>query len=242
MKDFLKTLSIFILNLFWAIPTYAQLVDQQDLHFKVQTEKLLQGQIHYAFRMMEPRELAEKHPFLYELDSLSFLQEGQTKVIVSKVSYIVNKASGFFDHENSVNENFVARTMGQQEVKKIGPHSFQIKVPGQNSYSYKMRTYYDSDDITTLPNSKITQAVLASRKMDVISQSASSTIFKEFTDFSKYTVGGVSVTAYVPLKEEKTLVITYQLTGVKKYYALEKLIRDNFLKEISAVKKLTERY
>jgi hypothetical protein len=128
--------------------------------------------------------------------------------------------------------------MGDQKVKKLNKHDFKITVPGKDGYSYKMKTYFDSDEVSTLPHSKAVRAVAEIKKLDVISQSAASTIFREFTDFSKYTIGGSQVTTIIPLKENKTLIINYSLTAVKKYFAIENLLINNFRLESESQKQL----
>jgi hypothetical protein len=240
--NFVKLLIIFCLNLNFVQAVHAKTVEQKDLHFKIQIESLLKGEIHFSLYLLPVRELIEKFPEALDLDSLSALLNNEAKILVTKSVFIVNKPVGFFDHEHMSDEKYMSHIMGDQKANKIGKQSFKITVPGDAGHTYKVRTYFDSDDITTLPNSRIIQAVSAAKKLDVISQGASSTIFKEYSDFSKYSIAGTSVHSFIPLKEEKTLVISYKMLAVKKYYALEKLLKSNFLIEAQAIKSLMDSY
>ncbi len=237
-----RFLLILLANFTLANPIYAKTVEQKDLHFKINTEALLKGEIHFSFALLPHKELMEKYPEAADLDSLSLLQARNVRYFLTKAVYLVDRPVGFFDHEHMNEKEFLDHIMGDQKVTKIGKSSFQIMVPGETAHSYFMNNYFDSDDISTLPNSRVIQGVTAAKKLDVISQSASSIIFKELSKFSKYAVGGTGVTSYVPLKEEKTLVITYGLLAIKKAYALENVLKSNFLRETRAVRSLVNDY
>jgi hypothetical protein len=238
--SFYKLMLIFTMNLIISAPTYANVVEQKVLNFPVKPQALMKGDIHYYFTIMTPRQLASKQPELFELDSLSLLQESGVKIVVNKSVSIVNKPVGFFDDKQMVDEKFVSHVMGDQKVKKLGPDSFKVFVPGDASY--KMQLFFDADDVSTLPNSKVIRAVTAAKKMDVISQSASTIMFTEKTLYTKYADGGVSVSSFIPMKENKTLVITYNMYALKAKFALEKVLKKSFLQEAEAVRDLQENY
>jgi hypothetical protein len=230
------------INLLISLPTFALVVDQKEIKFTAKTETLLKGDVQYALDVLSKRKFNTKYPELQGLDSLGIMQEPNVRIIIAKTAYIVEKPVGFFDHLNTVDEKFIGHVLGEQSVKKMSENTFKVKVPGASGYSYKIKTYFDSDDISTLPNSKVVRAVTQARKMDVISQSASSTTYKELTKFSKYFVGGIQVSSFIPIKENKTLVLNYSLFAVKKYYALEKLIRKSVQEEAMAQKDLINSY
>ena len=237
-----KLFTVLVVNLLISVPTYATAVEQKDLKFMPEIDALMKGDVHYALAIVAPDKLNEKYPDFFYLDSLAFSQEANVQLVIGKSAYIVNKPAGFFDHLHSGNENFLKHTLGEQQVKKVSENNFKITVPGSSAYSYRMKTYFDSDDISTLPNSKVIRAVTQSKKLDVISGSASATVFKELTKFSKYSVGGVIVSNYIPMKENKTLVLTYTLTAVKKFYALPAVLKRSFKEEAESQKKLINSY
>ena len=238
----IKILTILVLNLLISFPTYALAIEQSDVKFKVDTEALYKGDIHFALDLQTPEKFHNKYPDLYDLDSLAFLQEPNVQMVISKTAYIVNKPAGFFDHLNTSDERFVKHILQGQEIKKITDNHFKINVPGEFSHQYKIKTFFDSDDISTLPNSKVIRAVTQAKCLDVISRSAASTTYRELTHFSKYFIGGIQVNSYIPLKEDKTLVINYSLMAVKKYYALDKVLKRSLIIEAEAQKKLINSY
>jgi hypothetical protein len=238
---FYKLIIVFTINLIISVPLYAQAVEKKALNFDIQAEGLLKGEIHYYHETITPRKLAIKYPEMFDLDALSLTQESNVMMVVTKSVSIANRPVGFFDDSQMNEEKFVAHILGEQKVKKTGPDIFRVTVPS-SGLKYRMQTYFDSDDISTLPNSKVTRAVTAAKKLDVISQSASTIMFTEKTSFSKYAEGGVSVSSFIPLKENKTIVITYNLTAVKKKFALENVLKSNFLREIEATRDLIESY
>ncbi|HXH76851.1 MAG TPA: hypothetical protein VNJ08_17915 [Bacteriovoracaceae bacterium] len=238
MKLTLKFFFVLIASLSMALPVEALMIEENNLRFKPDMKALMKGDIQYSFNLLSAKELLGKFPEAVELDSLTALKEKKVKILMTKAIYVVDKPVGFFDHEHMKDENYIAHIMGDQEVKKLNSNTFKVTVPGESGHSYKMKTFFDSDDISTLPNPRTIRGVSAARKLDVISMSASSIVFKEFTAFSKYTVSGTTVHSYISLKEGKTLVISYRLMAVKKYYALDKLLKSNYLNETAALKTL----
>lgn len=233
-----KLVSIYFLNLLISVPTYATAVEEKDIKFMPPTEALMKGQVHLAMKLISPSKINESYPDFFYLDSMGFSQEPNIKLVISKSAYVVNKPAGFFDHINTGSERFISSTLGEQKVKKISENYFKITVPGSASHSYVMKTYFDSDDISTLPNSKVIRAVTQARKLDVISQSASSTTFRELSQFSKYSVGAVQVSTFIPLKENKTLILSYTLNGVKLPFANKKALKQGLLDEAVSQQKL----
>jgi hypothetical protein len=242
MQRLTKIFLVTLINMLLSIPTYAKALQQSEMKFKVSTEELMKGDLFYFFDVLTPRQLVERYPEFYDLDSLGFLQEPNVMVVVSKASYVVNKPSGFFDNEKMIDEKYIAHLMGEQKIKKLSQHAYKVMVPGEGSHSYTMKTFFDSDDMTTLPNSRVTQAVTAAKKLDIISQSSSSTVFREYSEYSKFGVGGVSFDSFIPLKEDKTIVINYKLMAVKKPFAQEKVLKTNIVNEIEAIRKLIEKF
>lgn len=237
-----KFVFVFSLNLIISVPIYAKTVEQKNINFPIKTEDLLKGEVHYFFEILSPRKLAVKYAEAFELDALSLIQENNIMMVMNKSVTIIDKPVGFFDDKQMSDEKFLAHILGEQKIKKLGPSSYKVIVPGEAGYSYKMNSFFDADDVSTLPNSKVIRAVSAAKKLDVISQSASTIMFVEKTNFTKYTEGGVSVSSFIPMKENKTLIITYNLWAIKKPFVLEKVLKSNFLSEIEAVKELMNSY
>jgi hypothetical protein len=241
-QSFYKLIVVFTINLLISVPLYAKAIEEKKIDFQVKPEELMKGDIHYFFEILSPTKLALNYPSIFELDSLSLVQESNVMMVVSKSEMIVNKPSGFFDDKQMLEDKYVDHIMGEQKVKRLNTDSFRITVPGDGGFTYKMQSFFDADDVSTLPNSKVIRAVTAAKKLDVISQSASSIMFTEKTNYSKYSEGGVSVSSFIPMKENKTLVITYNVYAVKKQFAIPKVLKSNFLSEIGALKTLQENF
>lgn len=237
-----KLVLIFIISFSHAHPVSAKSVEQKDFNFKIQTEAMLKGEVHYFFKLLTPKKFVKNYPEAFELDTQGTLQENKIRIMLAKTAYIVSKPVGFFDHEHMIEEKFLSHLMGEQKIKKAGKDTITVTVPGEAGHTYKMRSFFDSDDISTLPNSRVIQAVTAARRLDVISQSASSIVLREYSDYSKFAVGATTVQSYVPLKEGKTMVISYHLMAVKKNFAIEEVMKTGFIKEIGAVQSLINSY
>ncbi|MCM2351573.1 MAG: hypothetical protein NDI69_16235 [Bacteriovoracaceae bacterium] len=242
LQSFFKIALVLGINLIISIPIYAKTVEQKELNFPIKTEDLMKDEIHYYFTVLSPRKLVLAYPELFDLDSLSLIQESNVMMVVNKSVSVVNRPVGFFEEKQMNDETFVSHIMGEQKVKSAGPGIFSITVPGEDQLKYRMQSFFDSDDLSTLPNSKVTMAVSAAKKLDVIAQGASTIMFTEKTQFSKYAEGAVTVSSYIPLKENKTLIISYQLWAIKKASLDKKELKLNFVGELEAVKSLIESY
>lgn len=241
-KLFYKLLTVLALSMMVSLQVSAKTVEQKTLTFPIKADELLKGEVHYFFEILSPSRLAVQYSELYDLDSLSLTQESDVMMVVNKTVYIVNKPVGFFDDKQLSDEKYVAHIMGDQKIKKLGTDSYKISVPGPDGYSFKMQSFYDADDVSTLPNSKVTRGVTAVKKLDVISKGASTIMFTEKTNFTRYTEGGVSVSSFIPLNEKKTLVITYNLWAVQKKYVDQKSLKESYLEEAQSVKSLQDSF
>lgn len=240
--NIIKFSLLFIVPLLISANSISGVKEMNKLVFDLETSRLIDGEIHFSMDIVSLKKLKKKYPKLMALDTTGFSKTPQTKMILTKTAYIVKKPAGFFDHENIGSEEFTKHYMGDQKVKKLDKQSYKISVTGADSYEYQMKTFFDSDDISTLPDSKVIRAVTAVKKLDVISQSATLIIFREFSNFTKYSAGSIEVSSIIPLKENKTLIITYGLTAIKKYYALKPLLKQTHMKDIQIQKNLINQY
>ncbi len=209
-----RFVTMLALSSIFSTGTYAVVLKEKKLNFTIKSESLKKD-IHYSFAQGDVKVLKKRFSDIAKLDSFGFLKNLGSSVIAAKVAYVVKKPIGFFDHENLVDQRLVAKLLGDQKVDRTSPNSYHVIVPGQDKVSYKLKIYVDSDDVSTLPRSKVTESVSAFKRLDVISQSAPSISFKEMSEFSSYSWGAVSVSSYIPLKEDRTLIITYYLTSLK---------------------------
>jgi hypothetical protein len=241
-RDFMKSIIKFFLILFFSLSfahsVSAEIIDEKDLYFKPDPSILIKNNIQSALVLLSPSQLLKKFPEAIDLDSVSGLKQNKVKVLFAKTAFVVDKPIGFFDHEHMQDLKYLKHIYGEQKVDRIQDSQFTVIVPGATEHSYQMNIFFDSDDISTLPRSKIIQGVNTARKFDVLSQGANSIIFQEFTKYSKYLHSGINIQMFSPLKAGKTLVINYQMMFIKKHYAIKGIVDVNYLEEIEARKNL----
>jgi len=242
ISSILKVIPLIVFNLIISHPVNAKTVEQKELNFPIKTEDLLKEEIHYFFTTISPRKLVVAYPEIFDLDSLSLIQESNVTLLLSKSVSIASKPVSFFEEEQMNDKEFVAKIMGDQKVQEVSPKVFMITIPAEKPIKYRMQTYFDADDLSTLPNSKVIRAVGAAKKLDVISQGASTIMFKEMSRFNREITGAVTVSSYVPLKENKTLIISYSLWAIKNPVKDKKALKENFIQEIEVVNKVIDNY
>ncbi len=205
---------IVILGLLSHFSIYAASVKQKDLNFTVKGEELLKGDVYYSVEVVSKKQLEKFIPSFLELDASGFTKAKNANLLVSKTAYVVKKPVGFFDHDKIVNADFLNHYFGEQKVVKIEDRTFKVRIPGSTPQTYMLRTHFDSDDISTTTSSRAIRAITGAKKMDIQVQGAQSIIMREMWDYSRGSYGAVHVTAYIGLKEDRTLVIDYGLMSL----------------------------
>jgi hypothetical protein len=231
-----KLLTFILLYLMISFSVHAKFVSQESPYFPVQTNILLKGVIPYFLKLMPPQELADKFPELIKLDSLNMRKEKETLMLLAKVEYIVNKPVGFFDHEQLVDPNYVSALMKNKKVRLTDTNTF--KVTSEKGYSHRVQFFFDSENMSTLNKPAAMRAINAARSFDVISQGASMTMLTEKSSHGLYFKGEVSVSSFIAVTPEKTLVINYQLIALEKQAAKKLALKVDFLEKIQALKEL----
>lgn len=233
---------IFIVGLLSHFSIYAASVKQKDLNFNVKGEELLHGDVYYSVEVLTKKKLKKFIPAFVELDSSGFTKARNAKLLVSKTAYVVRKPVGFFDHDKVVNENFLNHYLGEQKVTKIEDRTFKVSIPGNTSQSYKLRTHFDSDDISTTTNSRAIRAITGAKKMDIQVQGAQSIIMREMWDYSRGSYGAVHVTAYIGIKGDRTLVIDYGLMSLIPPLLARETLEESISQEASAHQELLDSF
>lgn len=218
--------------------TYAAPVKQKDLNFTVKGEELLKGDVYFSVKVTSKKKLKKLMPDFVELDTSGFTKPKNARLLVSKTAYVVKKPVGFFDHDKVVNETFLNHYLGEQKVLKIEDRTFKVQIPGNTSQTYKLRTHFDSDDISTTTNSRAIRAITGAKKLDIQVQGAQSIIMREMWDYSKGSYGAVHVTAYIGLKEDRTLVIDYGIMSLIPPLLARETLEESISQEASAHQQL----
>lgn len=242
MNTLFKLFTLLLSLIVLPTPVYAESIEQQKILFDVRTDALLKGDIHYSFTLANSQELLDKAPDLQDFEASGIFKDQNSKILFTKVAYVVKKPVSFFDHKQVVDPEYLKAIMKDQKIVVSDENNFTVSKNGLMPMSFKLGLFYDSDDVSTLPGRRATQIVTNSKRFDVISQSAHSTIYREMTGFSKYNKNSVSMTHHIPLTDSKTLVITYGLTSINKFFAIEKILRSQFLNEIKSTKSGIDSY
>ncbi|MFP5458550.1 MAG: hypothetical protein ACLGG7_07440 [Bacteriovoracia bacterium] len=219
MWGFVKRTILFLLaTLPLAQAVSARMTDRRDPLFRIETEQLEKGEVHYAFYQLDASTIQKKLPEFVDLDGLRFLEREGVTVQIVKLAYVVNKPAGFFSDAQMKDPRWVSLVLGAQ-VSQISEGHYQVGPE-------KFHVAYDSDDLTSVRNSRIVHAVTQSKKLDPIALSSFSTVVLHSSDM-------LQVDNHVPLSTKKSLVVSYQLTVVKKKTSAKKQ-RASFLEATRA--------
>ena len=214
-----RTTTVFVLTLPLAATVSAQMTERRDPVFKVEPDLLEKGEVHFSFYQLKGSTIQKKLPEFVELDGARFLEKEGVTLQLTKLAYIVNKPAGFFSSTQMTDAAWLQTLMGGP-LKRLTEDNYETKARG------KMRVYFDSDDLSTVQSSRFVHAVSQSKKLDPITLSGFSTVVMHSAD-------SVEIHNHVPFSPLKTLVVSYQLSVVKKNVEAKKQ-RLDFIKETEA--------
>lgn len=212
------------------------IVEQDNINFPIKTSSLMEGEIHLFFTTISREDLISKFPQLIKLDTLSLLNKKKDQFVILKSVYVVRQPVGFFDENHFLNEEFYSKMHESKVIKKIDNARFKVKDVA-SAIDYQAQIFIDADDLSTLPNSKINQAVIGSKELDVIAKSATTVVFTEKTKFSDLYLGGINVSSFIPVNEHKTLVISYELALLNDSNHKDLTLKADLFKEIKSLKR-----
>jgi hypothetical protein len=190
--------------------------------------------------MLSRLEVLQKHPEFREFDSLGLLRDKTGKFMISKSAFLVKKPIGFFDHRHMLDEAYIRHLAGDARVRKKNEQIFLIENQSA-APSYRQSNFFDSDDISTLDRGRIIHTVSAARKMDVMVQSATSSVVQELDQFSASFKGAVLLHSHIPIREDRTLIITYRLTSLKGEPS-KSALRDGLATELKTTQQRINRF
>lgn len=224
----------FLLSLVTHFPSHAEAVRQKELNFTVKGEELLKGHVAWSIELFKRGDLKSDHPEFADFDTSGFTRADDARLLASKSAYVVNKPVGFFDHDKIVNLKFLNHFLGQQKVTQMGEGLFKVEIPGSTPLTYKMRTHFDSDDISSTKDSRVIRAITAAKRMDIQVQGASSIYVREMWDYSRGAYGAIHVTACIAIMENRTLIIDYGIMSLKPPLMADETLIDSVRDEATA--------
>ncbi len=177
-----------------------RVVQQREPIFPVNTDKLLQGEVHYS-RLGGTAEALAKYDGLPELDGAGLLEAGQ-RYVYTKTAFVVDKPVGFFNHTQLVDERWVARF-----------HTGRLTRQSEGMYRHEggeLHIDFDSDDLSSVRRPRVMHAISQSRRLDPVSASSFSAVTMLETD-PRLRPLAFSVANHVSLSPTKTLVVVYSL-------------------------------
>jgi hypothetical protein len=210
----------------------AKLRQESSFLFVHDVNSMLKGDIQFAYFLQDSKSARKKFPFLRVLDHSQALLEKDLVVFGTKTSYIIKKEYGFFDLDLSQNISFLEKITGKIKVEKIQNNRFKILSEGDETYQFQMDVYFDSDDISSSSKLKMANSINSIKKLDVAHQGGSSTLVRDFSQYSEYTHSGKQIHLFSPLNDHFTIVTTYSFYFVKKPYALQEVLLHYFFKEV----------
>jgi hypothetical protein len=187
------------------------------LDFSIEPDKLLKGDIVFSHKIMSAKIFRRKYLHLRSVDTLGLSQNDASRLLVAKSAFVVKKPVEFFDARNLATEKFISVMNDGTKVRKQTETTFEV---GSKKEGFIKKVTFESDDISSLDTKKTAQAVARIKKLDVITQSSFSSMVEEDTSNQRKEDGAITISSFIPLKENRTLVLRFEILtlppGVKK--------------------------
>lgn len=225
----MKNLLLLTMGLTLVTGAFAKTVSYPTPNFLPELDKLKVHDVHFSLQVMEGKEFMARHSHLSDLDTLKLSSDPKVKLVLVKTVAVVKKPVGFFDHELMNSASFLTHIHRPSSVKKLQDESYEVSL---KSHSFRVKSYFDSDEVSTLSASRRIHAVMATKKNDVVAQSASSVVVNELYQFSNKFRAGVEIHSFIPYREDATVVISYRLLGLTAEGIAEKDLSKDILQTI----------
>lgn len=237
MKSPLKILVYFCL----CLPAWARVVQQTHPNFVIDTDRLQGNEIQAFVDVIEGNVLQQKYPVFFDLDAQRLSERENVRLVVSKLAYVVDRPVGFFSDRQLSDPAWLAHLHPGDSFTRIDEHTLLAR---NGPDRYRLNVYYDSDDISNLQRTRLIHAVTLTKRIDPLAGGSFATSVLFASQSSTARQGEITISNYVSISTQKTVVITYQITALARWKdkgQVEK-VRGDFIKEIPALVQRTNSY
>lgn len=205
-------------------------IRKKEINFTIDPESIMKTGTQYSWRMMEADKFKQNFSHFLNLDGMRVLKNHKGPVVISKTVFTIEKSANYFTPEQISDEAFLRYLYPAFRVKKI-EENMALFQSQDRKFSFENSFYVDADTMTSIRNPRYFQPFILVRKLDPLSMGAFTATLQTLEHFSDHAVGGNIVTFYIPIKANKTLVLTYQLLALKNQGQNKKSLHDQFVRE-----------
>ncbi len=230
------TKPLLLLALISSFSAWGRPVMHPQFNFQISTNKMKAGDLHYAFVAVDKEKfLKEAGPFAALL-TIAHPEEKSQYALIRSV-FPIKKAVGSIDSEKFNDLAFVKKIVGKDQLRKVKEHTYYSISHDLYSNTAFSKYHFDSDDLTSIPDSKIAGKIAELRISDPLLQSANAVVFKSTYGHKGKVKEDSEFFGFISLDESKTLVVYMKMIvfpeGSIKQNALEK----NMLQDVLNLQK-----
>ena len=235
------TQKLLLLALLSSFPTWGKPVMHPQFNFQISTNKMKASDLHYAFVSVDKEKfLKEAGPFA-ALFTIAHPQEKSQYALIRSV-FPIKKPMGSIDSEKFNDLSFVKNILGPVQLRKVKDNTYYLKSRDLLNDTAFIKYHFDSDDLTSIPDSKIAGKIADLRISDPLLQSANAVVFKSSYGHKGKIKEDSEFFGFISLDESKTLVVYMKMIvipeGSIKKDALEKRMLQDVLNLQKALSKL----
>ncbi len=219
---------------------WAKDIKHSEFNFQMSTHKLKATDLHYSFISVNKETFyKEAGPFMALMNKRSSDQSNDKFVMIRAV-FPIKRAVGHFDHDKFKDLDFIKKIDNTSKVKKINENTFLTQKSTPVNHQYFSKFHFDSDDLSSLPDSRIGRKITELKSTDPLLLSANATLFREMFGFTQLIKESSEFYGLIALDETTTLVVfmkfaIYSPDGMD--YAIER----DLLKKIKTFKNVLEK-
>lgn len=216
-------------------------IKHSEFNFAISAGKIKSGDLNYAFTSVN------KDVFIKEAGPFAALRtqtgdkKKSNKFALLRAVFPIKKAVGHFDGEKFNDLNFIKKLEQNAQVKQLKDNTFLTQVSTPSKYQYFSKFHFDSDDLSSLPDSRIGRRIMELKMSDPLLQSANVIIFREMFGFTHYLNEGSEFFGFISLDETTTLVVFMKLLVFSSDDTLDYAIERDFLKRAKSIQRVLEK-
>lgn len=231
---------ILLLTCSLSTPLWSKDIAHSEFNFSISAHKLKSTDMHYSFASVK-KEIFNKEagPFSALL-SPGHLGQDREKFTLIRAVFPVKKAIGIFDSEKFNDLKFIKRIEDSSKVRKLRENTFISQMSSPRKYQYFSKFHFDADDLSSLPDSRVSKKIMELKTSDPLLLSANMSIFREMFGFTDYLSESSEFYGFISLDETTTLVVLIKLAVFPSDDITDNVIERDLLKYIKRIQKSLE--
>lgn len=228
--------TLLILSLLATFKVWSKPISHPEFNFQISAHKIKAGDIHYAFVSVDKEKFVKEAGPFTALLTIPHPSEKSHYTLIRSV-FPIKRPVGSIDSEKFNDLSFIQKIAGQEKIRKIKDNTYFTSNSVFGSTSAFMKFHFDSDDLTSIPDSKIAGKIAELRISDPLLQSANAVVYKNTYGRKGFITENSEFYGFISLDESTTLVVFMEIFVYPEGSISQDALEKNMLKDVMKLQK-----